>query len=172
MQQPLRFLYVIPSFASSVREKYRRDDGYHPFAESERPFSVPSHLKNFRFRCHQFLVSLLLVFLLGACVQVHKLSALDAAGREFQQTKTSDKTMFLVPFALVFGVAGESIRKEKSRDRRVDVFGGGADVGDVGGDDEDRERKRGAEMEQNRSFWVFFRRRSRNWMDDGDYDER
>ena len=105
MQQPLRFLYVIPSFASSVREKYRRDDGYHPFAESERPFSVPSHLKNFRFRCHQFLVSLLLVFLLGACVQVHKLSALDAAGREFQQTKTSDKTMFLVPFAIAKATA-------------------------------------------------------------------
>ena len=98
-------LYVIPSFASSVREKYRRDDGYHPFAESERPFSVPSHLKNFRFRCHQFLVSLLLVFLLGACVQVHKLSALDAAGREFQQTKTSDKTMFLVPFAIAKATA-------------------------------------------------------------------
>ena len=54
----------------------------------------------------------------------------------------------------------------------MDVFGGGADVGDVGGDDEDRERKRDAEMEQNRSFWFVFRRRSRNWMDDGDYDER
>ena len=38
----------------------------------------------------------------------------------------------------------------------MDVFGGGAHVGDVGGDDEDRERKRDAEMEQNRSFWVFF----------------
>ena len=38
-------------------------------------------------------------------MQVHKLSALDAAGREFQQTKTSDKTMFLVPFAIAKATA-------------------------------------------------------------------
>ena len=43
----------------------------------------------------------------------------------------------------------------------MDVFGGGAHVGDVGGDDEDRERKRDAEMEQNRAS-GFFRRRSRS----------
>ena len=93
-----RFVLQIPSLLSSCGEKYKRDGGY-PHRE-DKTLSVPAHKKNYRFRTHQFLVSLLLVFVLGALVQVHKLSALDAAGREFQQTTTKDKTMFLVPFAI------------------------------------------------------------------------
>ena len=93
-----RFVLQIPSLLSSCGEKYKRDGGY-PHRE-DKTLSVPAHEKNYRFRTHQFLVSLLLVFVLGALVQVHKLSALDAAGREFQQTTTTDKTMFLVPFAI------------------------------------------------------------------------
>jgi len=33
-------------------------------------------------------------------VQIHKLAAIDAAGREFEQTSAMSKQMFLVPFAL------------------------------------------------------------------------
>ena len=57
----------------------------------------------------------MLVFVLALRCKCTNFPALDASGREFRQTTTKDKTMFLVPFAiksdveLVFGVDGQSI---------------------------------------------------------------
>ena len=118
-----RCVYRVSALLSSAREKYARDDG-HPHGDDEQG-SVPAHTKNYRFRTHQFLVSLVLVFVLGASVQVHKLSALDASGREFRQTTTKDKTMFLVPFAIAKATSNlfsGSMANRFGR-KRVGIFG-------------------------------------------------
>ena len=120
-------MYRVSALLSSAREKYARDDG-HPHDdgdEQQQRSSVPAHTKNYRFRTHQFLVSLVLVFVLGASVQVHKLSALDASGREFRQTTTKDKTMFLVPFAIAKATSNlfsGSMANRFGR-KRVGIFG-------------------------------------------------
>ena len=103
----------------------RGDDG-HPHDDDERTAIIGAGAyKKLPVPNAPILVSLVLVFVLGASVQVHKLSALDASGREFRQTTTKDKTMFLVPFAIAKATSNlfsGSMANRFGR-KRVGIFG-------------------------------------------------